>query len=97
MSSRWVQWFSDADSTEEIRNYSLAIEEAQQAVAIADTPWFHRLLERLSNEAMSPVSIGRHEEMIASAARSNTLKELRSSLLSDVAKARSFLESSKEP
>ena len=76
--------------------FSIAVQKAHDILSVADMQWFNKFIDRLADDAMRPTPIGRYEEMIAGAARSNTLKELRASLLDEIAKARSFIASTKE-
>lgn len=80
------------DSAEVARS----LEEAHECLRVAESPWFQRYLTKLSEEALKPAQIGRHEDMIANVARANALKDMRAALLDDIAKARSFIRAAKE-
>lgn len=96
MSSRWIKWFTDEDQNEAGEQYVIALSEAHECLKCVESPWFKRFIERLAEESMRPGPIGNHADMIAGVSRANTYKELRLSLLDEIAKARTFIESSKE-
>lgn len=95
MSSRWLKWFSDDDSSD-AESIALALGRARECLDVAGTPWFKRYLESLNEESMKPGKIGDHADMIASTSRANTFREMRMRLLDEVARAEAFIQASKE-
>ena len=96
MSSRWINWWSEEDSTATDVDVSRTLEEAHECLRISESEWFRRLMARVEKEALAPVPIGKHEDMLTMASRSNVYKEIRAILLDDVAKAQTFVKSVKE-
>jgi hypothetical protein len=96
VSSRWVKWFSEEDSTQAGEDFERSLNHAHECLKVAEMPWFVRYLEHLDSESTRPGHIGDHLGMVASVARANTLKEMRAHLLDEIAKARAFIASAKE-
>lgn len=70
----------------------LGISKANQILEAERLPWFADFLAYLGEEADRPLSVGGQIEMIRSAERINTFKEIRNLLKRDVARARQVLE-----
>ena len=96
MSSRWVNWFSEEDTSAAGAEFAQALQQAHECLQVAEMPWFQRYIEKLDAESSRPGVIGDHVDMIASVARSNALRQMRSLLLDEIAKARTFVQSAKE-
>jgi len=69
-----------------------AIVKANQILEAARLPWFDALITYLEEEADRPLATGGQVEMIRSAERINTFKEIKNRLKRDVARARQVLE-----
>lgn len=96
MSSKWVNWFSEEDTSSAADELATSLQSAHECLQAAEMPWFKRYMEHLDFESSRPGKIGDHVDMIASVARANTIKDMRSFLLNEIAKARSFIASTRE-
>jgi len=94
--SRWLNWFSEEDTTSDAAAYAASLQEAHDCLAVAAMPWFQRYMDRLYEEAGKASEISDHVSMIKSAAEANALRRERAWLLDQIAKARVFVQSSKE-
>lgn len=77
---------SDADAAA-----SDGLREAQEFIAWAQMPYFQRYMDELADRADKPMAIGDHMAMLQSAVASNTVKELRSVLLSRLQRAEALV------
>lgn len=59
-----------------------------EVLEFASTAYYQKFVGWLEREAMRPLKIGGHEEMIQSAVRANTLREIRDTLVRRVEVAR---------
>ena len=96
MSSRWIKWFSEEDSSEDGAAYAASLQQAHDCLAVAAMPWFQRYLDRLYEESGRSGEIGSHVDMIKSVAEANALKRERAWLLDEIARAGAFVQQSKE-
>ena len=69
-----------------------AIVKANQILEAARLPWFDDYLAYLEEEGDRTLAVGGQVEMIRSAERINTFKEIKNRLKRDVARAREVLE-----
>jgi len=65
------------------------INKINEVLDFADTSYYNKFISWLENEANKPLTIGDHGDMIQSAVRANTLREIRDTLVRRVEHARS--------
>jgi hypothetical protein len=73
-----------------------AMAESQEIVNWTQMPYHATFMEYLRTEIDKPLLVGNHMDMIQSAARANTLKEIRDYLLRVVRTAQDALATSKQ-
>lgn len=64
------------------------LNQANEILDFANTAYFGKFMEWLDREAGKPLKIGDHMDLIQSAVRANTLREIRSALARRVSSAR---------
>ncbi len=64
------------------------LNKANEILDFAATAYFAKFMEWLDREAAKPLKVGDHMDMIQSAVRANTLREIRSALARRVSDAR---------
>jgi hypothetical protein len=94
--SRWLNWFSDEDSSADGAAFAESLQAAHDCLAVAAMPWFQKYLDRLYEESTKTGEIGDHIAMIRSVAEANALKRERAWLTDQIARARVFVQQSKE-
>lgn len=85
--SRAFSWLFKPDE-----DTDLGVVKANQVLEAERLPWFSDLIAWLDAEADKPLAVGGQIEMIRSAERINTFKEIKNRLKRDVARAREVLE-----
>ncbi len=65
---------------------------ANEILEAARLPYFDKLIVYLEAEADKPLTVGGQVEMIRSAERINTFREIKQKLKKDVARAKAFIE-----
>ncbi len=83
--------FFRQEATEANQAQADAFREAQEFIAWAQMPYFQRYLEELSEKADKPILVGDHMAMLQAAVASNTIKELRSMLMSRLKRAEALV------
>lgn len=94
-----MSWFADyfkTDEREEKDARAELVEQASAILAFADLPYFRSYCDWLDQQANRPLPVGDHMEMVKVAVRSNTLREIRQHLLSEVAAAKRALAAERE-
>lgn len=64
------------------------LNRANELLDFGNTAYYAKFLEWLDREASRPLKVGDHMDMIQSAVRANTLREIRSTLVRRVSDAR---------
>jgi hypothetical protein len=82
-------FFANLFQPEEAESVATMRLKASEFVLAERTPFFERLMEYLDEEADKPVKIG--SDMIESAVRANTFKEIRAKLRRDLKEAHAIL------
>lgn len=65
------------------------LNQANELLDFAATAYYEKFLAWLDKESSRPLKVGDHMDMIQSAVRANTLREIRDTLVRRVANARS--------
>lgn len=74
---------------EEIDPDTDMLNKANELLDFAATAYYERFLAYLDKESSRPLKVGDHMDMIQSAVRANTLREIRDTLVRRVSNARS--------
>jgi len=74
---------------EEIDPDTDMLNKANELLDFAATAYYERFLAYLEKESSRPLKVGDHMDMIQSAVRANTLREIRDTLVRRVSNARS--------
>ena len=74
---------------EELDDEAEQINRLNEVLDFGDTSYYSKFISWLENEANKPLTIGDHGDMIQSAVRANTLREVRDTLVKRVEHARS--------
>jgi len=74
---------------EEIDPDADILNKANELLDFAATTYYQKFLEYLDKESSRPLKVGDHMDMIQSAVRANTLREIRDTLVRRVSNARS--------
>lgn len=64
------------------------LNQANELIDFASTSYYAKFVDWLDREAGKPLKVGDHMDMIQSAVRANTLREIRATLVSRVSRAR---------
>jgi hypothetical protein len=88
---KWLEWFKE-DERQEIDK--AAFQEAIDVLDFSQTPYYGRLLTWLEEQAAQPLVVGDHLDMVRSAVRANTMREVRRHLLRSVEAALSIKQES---
>jgi len=67
------------------------INKSAEVLEFAATPYYQKYIDWLYREATKPFIIGNHSDMIQSAVRANTLREIRDTLVKQVELARAAI------
>jgi hypothetical protein len=76
-------------AVEELDVDSEILNQANELLDFSSTVYYSKFLEYLDKESSRPLKVGDHMDMIQSAVRANTLREIRDTLVRRVANARS--------
>jgi hypothetical protein len=81
--------FFRRQTVEEIDPDTDMLNKANELLDFAATVYYERFLAYLDKESSRPLKVGDHMDMIQSAVRANTLREIRDTLVRRVSNARS--------
>jgi hypothetical protein len=81
--------FFRRQAVEEIDPDTDMLNKANELLDFASTAYYEKFLAYLDKESSRPLKVGDHMDMIQSAVRANTLREIRDTLVKRVANARS--------
>jgi len=81
--------FFASPQVEELDVDAEVLNQANELLDFSSTTYFTKFMDYLDREASKPLKVGDHMDMIQSAVRSNTLREIRTTMLRRVSNARS--------
>jgi hypothetical protein len=74
---------------EELDDEAEQINRINELLDFAATAYYPKMIQWLEDEANRPLAVGNHSDMIQSAVRANTLREIRDTLVRRIEHARS--------
>jgi len=77
------------DEVEVVDHDAELLNEANEILDFSNTAYFTKFLAYLDKEASRPLKVGDHMDMIQSAVRANTLREIRDTMVRRISSARS--------
>lgn len=93
--SKWIRWFKD-DVEDDAILAEEEIERARAWLAMADSEPFLRHMRYIENEINRPYPIGQQLDMISTAVRGNTFKEIKEQIRKATEQAKSLLSADRE-